>query len=253
VIRPDRELLHADKVVPSNSKIPSNFNINNSGKAITASNEFELLGVKFDRRLTTALHDAIVAGAARQRASLISRLSHHLPRGRYLKQLAAGLVQGKISHALPAVTTPRLDATDGGPNESYKAVQRSINDVARTITGTSRKEHVRIEDLLTRAGFPSVNAMATAATALETWKAYHSTDGPNGSRNPIGSHVFDDNIGTRSTRAASNGLVQIPLRGYKTMVVNAANMWNGCPELRAAKTLGEARGVAKRLAAGVPI
>jgi hypothetical protein len=37
------------------------------------------------------------------------------------------------------------------------------------------------------------------------------------------------------------------------MVVNAANMWNRCPELRAAKTLGEARGVAKRLAAGVPI
>jgi hypothetical protein len=32
-------------IVSSNSKIPSNFNINVSGKAITASNEFELCKV----------------------------------------------------------------------------------------------------------------------------------------------------------------------------------------------------------------
>lgn len=240
-------------IVSNSSKVPNDFNITVSGKVIKASDEFELLGVRFDRRLSTAPHDVMVAVAARQRASLISRLSRHLPKGRYLRQLATGLVQGKISHALPAVTTPRLDTAAGAPNESYKAVQRSLNDVARTITGTRRQEHVRIEDLLEAARIPSVNAMATSATAIETWKAYHSSDGPNGTRNPIGSHVFDGNTGNRGTRAASSGLVQIPLRGYNTMVVNAANTWNRCPDLRAAATLVEARGVAKRLAASVPL
>jgi hypothetical protein len=196
----------------------------------------------------------MVAAASRQRASLISRLSRHLPQGRYLKLLAAGLVHGKISHALSAVTTPRLEAADGGGNKAYKVVQRAINDVARTITGTKRREHVQIEDLLKMAGISSVNAMATAATALETWKAYHSSDGPNGGRNPIGSHVFDsDGNKNRNTRAASIGLVQIHLRGHTTMVFNAATTWNRCPELRAARTLREARGVAKRLAAEAPL
>jgi hypothetical protein len=230
-------------IISSNGKVPNNFTVNVGGRMIAASHEFELLGVKFDRRLTTAPHDAMVAAATKQRSSLIARLSHHLPRGTYLRQLAAGLVQGKISHALPAVTTPRLDAADRGLNDHYKTVQRSINDVARTVTGTNRRAHVKIPDLLASARIPSVNAMVTAATAIKSWKSFYSSDGDNGSRNPIGSHVFDGTEGNRNTRAATHGLVQIPLRGYKTMVVNVANMWNRFPELRAAKTLGKARDV----------
>jgi hypothetical protein len=111
------------------------FNVTVGSKIITAENDFELLGVKFDRHFSTLPHDEMVAAATRQRASLIVRLSHHIPRENYLKQLAAGLVLGKINHALPAVNVPRLDATDGAANKSYKSVQVSLNDVARTITG----------------------------------------------------------------------------------------------------------------------
>jgi hypothetical protein len=124
------------------------------------------------------------------------RLSHHLPRGRYLLQLASGLVLGKINHALPAVATPRLSEADGGANGAYKAVQIAVNDIARTVTGTSRREHISLEALLDLAKMPSVNAMVNAAVAVEAWKASRSCNGDGGGKNSVGSLIFDS---TRST------------------------------------------------------
>jgi hypothetical protein len=86
------------------------FTVNVGGKDIKAGNCFELLGVRFDNKFSTLPHDAMVAAAARQQASLVARLSHHVPRGNFLRQLATGLVLGKISHALPTVAMPRLTA-----------------------------------------------------------------------------------------------------------------------------------------------
>jgi hypothetical protein len=53
--------------------------VNVSGSLIKAAAEFELLGVKYNRRLTRAPQDADVARNVRQRASLVARLAHHLP------------------------------------------------------------------------------------------------------------------------------------------------------------------------------
>jgi hypothetical protein len=72
----------------------------------------ELLGVKYDRKLTTGPHVKALLAAMRQRATVISRLANHLPRGEYLRQLAYGLVIGKLSHALAAVARPRLERED---------------------------------------------------------------------------------------------------------------------------------------------
>jgi hypothetical protein len=69
----------------------------------------ELLGVKYDRRLSTGPHIKALLAAVRQRASVISRLANHLPRGEYLRQLSYGLVVGKFSHALAAMARPRLE------------------------------------------------------------------------------------------------------------------------------------------------
>jgi hypothetical protein len=79
-----------------------------NGVKIVPSDSIELLGVRYDRRLMTKPHDVQVDAASCQRASLIARLTHHLPRGPFLRQLATGLVVGKISHSLPAVLQPRL-------------------------------------------------------------------------------------------------------------------------------------------------
>lgn len=245
--------LKTQLLVSSNGGYVGGFNVNVDGKSITATDEFDLLGVTYNRVFSTTLHDARVAKSVRQRASLIARLSHHLKRGNYLRQLAAGLVLGKISHALPAVATPRLSAADGAANAAYKSVQVSVNDVCRVVTGKSRRDCVPVTELLSSARMLSVNAMVTTAVALEAWKAHRSTDGDDGGRNPVGSIVFDSAAAERQSRATAAGLAKVPLRGYTTMVTAAATVWNTCPELRAAKSLGQARAAARNLARGVPL
>jgi hypothetical protein len=242
-------------MVSSNGGACDGFTVNVDGKDIEATDRFNLLGVAYNRQFSTAPHDANVAKAAKQRASLIKRLSHHLPRGRYLRQLASGLVLGKINHALPAVATPRLTESDGTANGPYKAVQIAVNDVARTVTGTNRREHISVEALLDMAKMSSVNAMVTSAVAIEAWKANRSCDGDDGGRNPVGSLVFDSTtvVDGRPSRAAAAGMVRVPLRGYSTMVTAAATVWNSCPALRAATSLGEAKSAAKNFAKGVPL
>jgi hypothetical protein len=249
-------VLNASKtqlLVSSSGGSTDGFVVDVDGKEIKANPEFELLGVRYDRKLSTAPHDAAVAKAARGRASLIARLGHHLPRGDYLKQLARGLVLSKLQQALPAVASPRMSASDGVANAPYRAAQVAVNDVARTLTGRSRKQHVTVSELLELAKLPSINAMAVKAVAVETWKSYWSCDGPDGSRNPIGSHMFDSTSAVRSTRAGTTGHVQIPLRGLDTMVVHGAHIWNSSPELRRASTLAEARRAASTLARGAPL
>lgn len=221
------------------------------GVKIQPGKTIELLGATFDRKLTTAPHDCKVAAAAKQRASLVARLGHHLPQGRYLRALSMGLFTGKISHALAAVATPRLDSGSAA-NSSYKAVQVSMNDVARTLTGSKRADHVPVAELLAAANMPSVNYLVTVATAMTAWSCFHSNDGQDGARNPLGMAIFgSDNV--RSTRASEAGHTHIELRGVNTLASNAGKIWNASPALRLALTKGEANTAARALARTVPL
>jgi hypothetical protein len=76
------------------------------GKKVRADDSIELLGVTFDRKLTTKPHAKAMLVATKQRAAVIARLVNHVPRGSYLQQLAMGLVNGKLCHALAARHTP---------------------------------------------------------------------------------------------------------------------------------------------------
>ncbi len=44
----------------------------------------------------------------------------------------------------------------------------------------------------------SINAMAVEATAMEAWKAFVSSDGGAGERNPVGVLIFGKRLGVRS-------------------------------------------------------
>jgi hypothetical protein len=255
---------------------------------VAPSNNIELLGVKFNRALTTAPHNAAVLTAARQRASLVARLGNHIPRGRYLKQLAVGLFGGKIGHALAAVASPRLTEDDKPANAAYKSIQVAQNDIARTVTGTSRSDHVHITDLLETAGLQSINRLVVAAVAMEAWNSFHSDDGEGGGRNPLGVAIFgeekpevaptqpqDSPVTTirrsgdspptaqsqpatrpqrlRTTRASEAGHTHIALRGMVTLATSAGMLWNASPSLRLATTREEAKSVAKALARAAPL
>jgi hypothetical protein len=54
------------------------------GKKVRADDSMELLGVTFDRKLTTKPHAKAMLVATRQRAAVIARLVNHILRGRYL-------------------------------------------------------------------------------------------------------------------------------------------------------------------------
>jgi hypothetical protein len=213
------------------------------GSFIKAAAEFKLLGVKYDRRLTTAPHDSYVARNVRQRASLVA------PRGKYLRTLASGLVLGKIAHALPAVAAPRLLPTDA-QNVAYARAQVAVNNVARTITGSKRSNHIQVDVLLQRAGITSVIQKLVKAVAMEAWSAHTSKDGGDGARNSVGTKLF----GFTSARASHAMVVGIiPVTAGNPYIMHAARVWNMCPELRRATTKVAAQVAATRLAIGAPL
>jgi hypothetical protein len=231
-------------LVSSNAGPAGGLTVQVDSNVITSGETLELLSVTYDRKMTTAPHIENMVKSARQRAALIARLGHHLPRGRYLRQLANGLVFGKVAHTLAAVAAPRLDS-DTPASVKFKSIQTALNDTARTVTGSKRSDRIKLAVLNNRAGFPSFNELVTRAVAMETWKALHSSDSVNGGRNPLGAEMFDCTEYTRSSRAATAGKVQLPLRGCDTLVSNGVKIWNECQELRVAATRGGARKAAK--------
>jgi hypothetical protein len=83
--------------------------------------------------------------------------------------------------------------------------------------------------------------------------------GGQGRQNPLGWLMFGDrdnvprDVDVRISRSATAGRVPIPLRGQNTFVVHGAEVWNHSPELREAKTIGEAKGVARLMAKKAPL
>jgi 23S rRNA U2552 (ribose-2'-O)-methylase RlmE/FtsJ len=121
------------------------------GSVIHPVDTIELLRVRYDRKVSTTPHMKALLAAVRQRALVVTRLAKHLPRGEYLQQLSYGLVVSKFSNVLAAVARPTLGPEDNA-SVIWSGIQVAFNDVARSITGVRRRDHVRIEDLLAQAG-----------------------------------------------------------------------------------------------------
>jgi hypothetical protein len=128
--------------------------------------------------------------------------------------LSYRLVMGKFSHALAAVARPRLEHEDNA-SVTWSKIQVAFNDVARSITGARRRDHVTIKDLLNLAGIGSANRMVVKAIAAETWSCYHSDDGKDGARNHVSSILFTDKktATAKTTRSAKTRQIMVPLRG----------------------------------------
>jgi hypothetical protein len=114
----------------------------------------------------------------------------------------------------------------GRDRESNPGHQVALNDVARSITGARRRDHVTITDLLDLARIGSANRMVVKAIAAETWSCYHSDDGKDSARNYVGSILFSDNktATAKTMRSAKTGQITVPLRGGDTFITHAAHM-----------------------------
>jgi hypothetical protein len=102
------------------------------------------------------------------------------------------------------------------------------------------------------AHMQSLNSMVITAVALDTWSAFHSNDGINGARNPLGVAIFgNDNI--RETWASKAGHIHIAMRRENTLVLHGGRIWNKSPALRLALTRHKAKWAAKALARAAPL
>jgi hypothetical protein len=90
---------------------------------------------------------------ARFRVSRVARLSQYLSGGQLLRQLGSGLLMGNLAHCLPIVARPRLPGSTGTIPETLASVQVAVNDVARSVIGHRREDHIPIVDLLEAAKF----------------------------------------------------------------------------------------------------
>jgi hypothetical protein len=197
--------------------------------------------------------------AAKHIAGICNRLRLHIC-GHYLKQLATALLMGKLNFSAAIVANARLschdDDVDGDviktkPATAHaKAVQVQMNRVARSVTGSKQKDHVKIVDLLSKAGFPSYNQIVIKNTAMEAYKALKSSDGPNSGLNPLGMAMSRP---TRSTRSQMEGLLPNSHSVSDTFAQRGLDVWNSVPELRNASTILEAKRVACKLAKDAPI
>jgi hypothetical protein len=129
----------------------------------------------------------------------------------------------------------------------------AYNRVARSVTGIKIRDKVTIHDLLEKAGMHSINGMVVNAVAMETGNCRHSSNGGNGSKNFVGSLIFDTGEAVKTTRAATAGMAVVPLRGRDTFLSNGARTWNASEALQEATSKSSARLAAKNLAARSPL
>jgi hypothetical protein len=182
----------------------------------------------------------------------VIRLTHHIPRGRLLRQLGSGLLIGNLAHTLPIVALPRLQGLTAVALEPFARVQISMNNVTRFVVRGKRDNHVRVETLLETAQYLSVNQLAMKATGMAAWAAFMSNNGRDGTRKPVGRLMFNsdkiDAATGRPNRATTAGEVCVPTRGKATFVIHSLAVWNACQELRSAVTKSAANSVSRERA-----
>ncbi len=166
--------------------------------------------------------------------------------------MSRALIVGKVGYG-GAVFRPRLKTTDP-INKDMATIQIAVNDCARYIVGSTRRECKPIDELLVEAKLPSINQLIVEQIAVETWKGMNYT-GSNCDKIPIGNILCPSNTYSgKNTRAAATNCIPPPTKfRCETFAWYAYLIWNDSPALRAATNVSTASRAAKEYAASVPI
>ena len=124
------------------------------------------------------------------------------------------------------------------------------NDVARSIVGKRRADHVPMQELLLAARLPPLNHLVVRGIAAEVWKALK---GPKSSLSRL---LWDPGAGTRHTRATEAAFLKAPTRlapSYPCLLWSGYKLWNSHEDLRVCATYGAAKKCARAVAATYPI
>ena len=186
-----------------------------------------------------------MAREAKTRAALIKRLSFGMP-PHLLGIFANGILMGKILAAAPAAIPIRIELDDKNLCTFTEEINKSIKLAARTITRIKLSDHIRSEDIPSKAGLCCLNDATASIMAVLTWKCRHEM-------NLLGVRLFSDKAKTRYTRSAEFKNICLPVPGFEFLPSNLmAKVWNTVPGIQTARTLCEVKSLARKWAKSVP-
>ena len=214
------------------------------GVTIAPAEKISILGFTLDNKLGPQVYLKELADGILYRKHVVGRLSAHLP-PHVLKMFARATVLGKIRTYIHLSLKVRLSESD--PLTAWgRKLQVILNDVARIVVKKRRSDHVRVEDLLKKAGLEGVNAMVCSSSAMLAWRASKP-------ESPL-HDLFMDMIPNGSTRSRAAGKIEVPAPNTRNLAVwNMAVTWNAIPDLRVAKSEGMARKIVRKFVESLPI
>ena len=214
------------------------------GVTITPGEKISILGFTLDSKLQPQLYLKELADGVLYRKHVVGRLSAHLP-PHILKMFAKATVLGKMRTYLHLALKVRLSESDP-KTEWGRKLQVIVNDVARVVVRKRRSDHVRIEDLMKKAGLEAVNTMVCSNSAMLAWRASQP-------KSPL-HEVFQSMLPSGCTRSKTAGKIEVPAPNTRNLALwNMAVTWNAIPDLRIAKSEGMARKIVKNFEKSLPI
>ena len=224
---------------------------------VQPQDELLLLGVKFDRKFSIRPHLQSLLGTARSLLAMTRRLLLHLPRGQQVQEVVRALVVGRLCYG-SILFVPR-PSHDDPVCQLLQSLQTGINDIARSLLGISRADRIPVEQLLAESNMPVLNRVVIKSIMCETWKCLRSSDGPDGSMNPLGMIVSPPVPAlparvSRTTRSTSDGSLPPPLRvRADTFAWHAVKLYNDNVLLRSAQSYASAQRIAESASSAAPI
>ena len=214
------------------------------GVTITPSEKITLLGFTLDSKLEPKVY---LKGAGRQcPLPQVCRRPSLCPSSPTCSEdvwraVVLGKIRTYIHLSLKVRLSPRDPKTEGG-----NKLQVILNDVARILLRKKLTDRVRVEDLMKKSGFESVNSMVCSASAMLAWRASKATHPLHG--------LFKDMSPRGNTRSKSAGKLEVPCPNTKNLALwNMATTWNAIPDLRTAKSVGKAKQAIRKFVKSLPV
>ena len=195
---------------------------------VTRVHSAMLLGVTFQDNLSWKAQIYGKGGvllSLNSRLYIIRRLRNHLSMKSVLK-MVDGIFVSKVRYGLQLlgkVRTTQLDPENGDLN----AIQMVMNKLLRSLNGTTIKDKVSTESLVSKFGLLSVNQLNAQIKLLEVWKALNVEDYP-----LVIKQQETSQTGAVTRTAENRRPVEIgkSSQSKNTCVSDAVRIWNLAPE-----------------------
>ena len=198
------------------------------GEEVVRDETATLLGIQFqdDQQWKTQIYGkGGVISSLNSRIYMLRRLKSHLTMKSILK-LVDGLFMSKIRYGLQLYGKVRMTAEDATRGD-IQALQKAQNDLLRMLNGTSVKDGVSVESMLSKFKLDSVNQLNARVKLLEIWKA----------RNIVGyplqisqQSTYNQRVTTRADKKERPIEIGKSALTQRTCISDAIRLWNRAPE-----------------------